>query len=199
MAPPPRKALRVGKLSLVRQATPRYKRSPTYYHTMIKPFLTLLTVAALSVVAVDAKTVKLPSDDDAVASITFPEDWDVEEMEGGYGGDSADDHVYLAAVVVKDETNMNSQIDETFEMLKEHNVELDTASKKENKFKINGMEATELLFQGKDEDGPCGVSISFIPMKNNLIILTYWVTTAEEAKHQATVGKIVNSLKPAKK
>lgn len=165
---------------------------------MIKSLFTLLTVAALSVVAVDAKTVKLPSDEDAVASITFPADWEVEEMEGGYGGDSADDHVYLAAVVVKDETNMNSQIDETFEMLKEHNVELDTDSKKENKFKINGMEATELLFQGKDEDGPCGVSISFIPMKNNLIILTYWVTTAEEAKHQATVGKIVNSLKPAK-
>ena len=55
-----------------------------------------------------------------------------------------------------------------------------------------------MLFQGKDEDGPCGVSIVFIPVKNNLIILTYWVTTAEEAKHQATVGKIVNSLTPAK-
>jgi hypothetical protein len=165
---------------------------------MIKHFLTLLTVAALTVITVDAKTVKLPSDDAAVASITFPDDWDVEEMEGGYGGDSADDHVYLAAVVVKNETDMNSQIDEAFEMLKEHNVELDTDSKKENKFKINGMEATELLFQGKDEDGPCGVSISFVTMKNNLIILTYWVTTAEEAKHQATVGKIVASLKPAK-
>lgn len=166
---------------------------------MTKSLFTLFTIAALSLVSVEAKTVKLPTDDGAVASITFPADWDVEEMEGGYGGDSPDDHVYLAAVVVKDETNMNSQIDDTFEMLKEHNVELDTESKKENKFKINGMEATELLFQGKDEDGPCGVSISFIPMKNHLVILTYWVTTAEEAKHQATVGKIVNSLKALKK
>ena len=165
---------------------------------MIKPLVTLFAVAALSVVSLHAKTVKLPSDEDAVATITFPGEWDVEEMEGGYGADSADDHVYLAAVVVKDETDMNSQIDDTFEMLKEHGVELDTASKKENKFKINNLEATELLFQGKDEDGPCGVSISFIPLKNNLVILTYWVTTAEEAKHQATVGKIVNSLKPLK-
>ena len=165
---------------------------------MIKPFLSLLFLAALSVATADAQTYKLPTDEDPVASITFPQGWDVEEMEGGYGGNSPDEHVYLAAVVAKDETDMNSQIDETFEMLKEYKVELDTDSKKENKFKINGMEATELLFQGKDEDGPCGISISFVPIKNNLVILTYWVTTAEEAKHQATVGKIVNSLKPAK-
>jgi len=100
--------------------------------------------------------------------------------------------------MVKNETDMNGSLDEVFEMLKEHNVELDTDSKKENKFKVNGMDAEELLYQGKDEDGPTGVSITFIPMKGNLVILTYWVTTAEEAKHQATVGKIVNSLKPAK-
>ncbi len=165
---------------------------------MTKSILTIIAVAAVALLSAEAKTIKIPSADQAVASITFPDDWDVEEMEGGVGADSADDHVYLAAVVVKDETNMNSQIDEVFEMLKEHNVELDNDSKKENKFKINGMEATELLFQGKDEDGPCGVSISFVPVKNNLVILTYWVTTAEEAKHQATVGKIVNSLKAAK-
>lgn len=29
-------------------------------------------------------------------------------MEGGYGNDSADDHVYLSAVVVKNETDMNA-------------------------------------------------------------------------------------------
>ena len=165
---------------------------------MLKHLLTFAAVAALGVISADAKTVKIPSDEDAVASITFPGDWEVEEMEGGHGGNSADEHVYLAAVAVKDETDMNAQIDDVFEMLKEHNVTLDTDSKKENKFKVNEMEASELLFQGKDEDGPCGVSITFVPMKNNLIILTYWVTTAEEAKHQATVGKIINSLKPAK-
>ena len=165
---------------------------------MTKHLLTLVVLTALSVISADAKTVNIPSDEDAVASITFPKDWEVEEMEGGHGGNSADEHVYLAAVAVKDETDMNSQIDDVFELLKEHNVTLDTESKKENKFKVNGMDAEELLYQGKDEDGPCGVSITFIPMKNNLIILTYWVTTAEEAKHEATVGKIVNSLKPAK-
>ena len=165
---------------------------------MIKPILTTIAIVAFALVSAEAKTVKIPDADSPVASITFPDDWEVEEMDGGYGADSPDNHVYLAAVAVENETDMNTQIDDVFKMLKEHKVQLDESSKKEEKFKVNGLDAHELLFQGKDEDGACGVSVVFIPVKNNLVILTYWVTTAEEAKHQVTVGKIVNSLTPAK-
>ena len=165
---------------------------------MIKPIITALAVTALALISAEAKTFQLPDADGPVASITFPDDWDIEQLDGGQGGNSPDEHVYLAAVAVENETDMNAQIDDVFKMLKEHKVTLDDKTKKEEKFKVNGLDASEMLFQGKDEDGPCGVSIVFIPVKNNLIILTYWVTTAEEAKHQATVGKIVNSLTPAK-
>ena len=165
---------------------------------MIKTILTACLLVALAVVSAEAKTVKIPSDEDAIASITFPEDWELEAIDGGYGADSPDEQVYLSIVAVKNETDMNAEIDDVFKMLKEHNVELDESTKKENKFKINDLPAEELLYQGKDEDGPTGVSITFVPIKNNLVILTYWVTTAEEAKHQASVGKIINSLKPNK-
>lgn len=165
---------------------------------MIKPILALLVVTVLAATSVEAKTVKIPDDETPVASITFPDDWKVEDWEGGYGADSPDNHVYLAAVAVENETDMNAEIDDIFKMLKEHDVTLDESTKKEQTFKVNGLDATELHFQGKDEDGPTGVSIVFIPVKNNLVILTYWVTLAEEEKHQATVGKIINSLKPTK-
>ena len=162
---------------------------------MIKPLAIALAFTMWFAVSLDAKTVRLPDADEPVASITFPDDWKVEDISGGVAADSPDEHVYISAVVVKDETDINAEIDDVFKMLKEHNVELDESSKKENKFKIGSLAAEELLFQGKDEDGPCGVSITFVPVKNNLVILTYWVTTAEEEKHQATVGKIVRSLK----
>jgi hypothetical protein len=162
---------------------------------MIKHFVTALAFSAIVVLSADAKTVRIPDADESVASITFPDDWKVEEISGGAAADSPDEHVYISAVVVKDETDMNAEIDDVFKMLKENDVEFDESSKKENKFKINNFEATELLFQGKDEDGPCGISITFVPIKNNLVILTYWVTTEEEKKYQATVGKIVSSLK----
>ena len=162
---------------------------------MIKHFVTALAFSAIVVLSADAKTVRIPDADESVASITFPDDWKVTDISGGAAADSPDEHVYISAVVVKDATDVDAEIDDVFKMLKEHDVELDESTKKENKFKINNLEAEELLFQGKDKDGPCGVSITFVPVKNNLVILTYWVTTAEEEKHQPTVGKIVRSLK----
>jgi hypothetical protein len=162
---------------------------------MIKPFAVALAFTLLLTVSLDAKTVRLPDADDPIASITFPDDWKVTDISGGVAADSPDEHVYISAVVVKDETDVEAEIDDVFKMLKEHNVEFDESTKKENKFKINSLEAEEILYQGKDEDGPCGISITFVPIKNNLVILTYWVTAAEEAKHQEAVGKIIRSLK----
>ena len=112
-------------------------------------------------------------------------------------GESPDKAVYLAAVAVGSEKGMEAELDDTFALLKEHEVELDKSTKKENKFKLNGVEVEELIFHGKDEDGPCSVSISFVPMKDKVVVLTYWVTTSKETKHQEEVGKIVQSLKPA--
>ena len=73
------------------------------------------------------------------------------------------------------------------------------SSKHESKFKLNGEEVNELIFHGKDEDGPTSVSISFVPIKDKIVVLTYWVTTSKEKKHQEEVGKILTSLKPAEK
>ena len=162
---------------------------------MIKPLFAAFVATLFVAVSLDAKTVRLPDADEPIASITFPEDWKLEDISGGVAADSPDEHVYISAVVVKNETDVNAEIDDVFKMLKEHNVEFDEASKKENKFKINNLEAEEILYQGKDEDGPCGISITFVPIKNNLVILTYWVTAAEEKKHQEAVGKIIRSLK----
>lgn len=164
---------------------------------MKKSLFALLSIATFISVSADAKTMKVPTEK-PVATIEIPDSWKPEEIENGVAGLSSDSAVYLAAVAVDSEKGMNAEIEDTFSMLKEHNVVLDQSSKKENKFKVNGMDAEELLFQGKDEDGPAAVSITFVTIGDKIIVLTYWVSTNEEAKHQAEVGKIVNSLKPAK-
>lgn len=82
-------------------------------------------------------------------------------------------------------------------ILAEHKVKLDKDSKKESKFKLNGEEVNEMIYKGKDEDGPCSVSISLVPIKDKIVVLTYWVTTAKEEEHQGEVAKILQSLKPA--
>ena len=161
----------------------------------MKTLLTLIAVIFLGLIAADAKTYKLPNDDFAIASIDMPDSWKPKVVENGIWGQSSDDAVYMSVVAVGSEKGMNGEIEDTFEMLKGHNVTLDESTKKENKFKAGSFDATELLFQGKDEDGPTAVSITFVPIKDKLIIFTYWVTTAKEKEHQQEVGRIVNSLK----
>ncbi len=164
---------------------------------MIKKIFVLTAISSLIALPVFAKTFKLPNDEFAIASITFPNDWDPEEIDNGVWGQSPDTAVYMSAVAVGSEKGMNAELDDTFDMLKRHKVQLDQSSKKENKFKLNGEEVNELIFHGKDEDGPCSISISFIPMKNKVIVLTYWVSTDKEKEHQPEVGKILQSIKPA--
>jgi hypothetical protein len=164
----------------------------------ITHLLPFVLMAFVSTAVCDAKPLNVPDNESPVASIEFPKDWEADTIENGVVGTSPDGAVYLAVVAVGNEKGMNAEIDSTFAMLQEQKVELDESSKKENKFKINGLEAQELLFEGKDADGPAAVSITFVTIKDKLIVFTYWVSTADEAKHQQTVGKIVNSLKPAK-
>jgi hypothetical protein len=163
---------------------------------MKKYLFATLCIAALAICSADAKTHKLPDADDAVASVDIPDAWEIEEIEGGIGASSPDGAVYFAIVAVGDKKAMDAEIEDTFRMLKEHNVELDDSTKKEGKFKVNGMDAEELTFEGKDEDGPTSISIAFVPMKDKAVVMTYWVTTAKEKANEIAVGKIVNSLKP---
>jgi hypothetical protein len=166
---------------------------------MNKSILSLIVCASFLAVPAFAKTLKLPNDEFAVASINIPDSWEPEEINNGVAGESPDKAVYLAAVAVGNEKGMNAELDDTFEFLKAHNVELDKSSKTEDKFKVGDIEAEELTFQGKDEDGPAAVSIAFVPIKDKVVVLTYWVSTEQEKKHQEEVGKIVNSLKAAGK
>ena len=163
----------------------------------MKSLLTLVIIATLGTISAHAKTFKLPNEDFAIASIDMPDSWKPKEAENGVFGESSDGAVYLSVVAVGSEKGMDAEIDDTFEMLKKHNVTLDDSTKKEQKFKIGSLDATELLFQGKDDDGPAAISIVFVPIKDKLVIMTYWVTTAKEKEHLKEVGTIVNSLKPS--
>ncbi|MDQ6808774.1 MAG: histidine kinase [Verrucomicrobiota bacterium] len=163
---------------------------------MIKTLFATLVIVSVGLVSAQAKTVKIPNEDFAIASINIPDSWGPEEINNGYAGTSPDKAVYLAIVGVGSEKGMNAEIDDTFAMLKEHKVDLDQKSKKENKFKVNGLDAEEMIFSGKDEDGPASVSITFVTVKDKMLVLTYWVSTEDEKKHQEEVGKILNSLKP---
>ena len=137
----------------------------------------------------------MPNEEFPIATIDIPESWEPEEINNGVAGTSDDGAVYLSVVAVGSDKGVKAELDDVFAMLKEHDVELDQATKKENKFKLNGLDAEEMVFQGKDEDGAASVSITFVTIKDKLLVITYWVSTEEEKKHQDEVSKIIGTLK----
>lgn len=161
--------------------------------------LLLIAVPALMwLPAANAKEFKLP-DAAPVASITIPETWKPELIEKGVQGQTADNAVYLSVETTASKKEMSRIIDDTFDMLKEHKVDLNHTVKRENKFLINGLAADELLYDGKDEDGLTMVSITFVNIGKSALVLTYWASVDGNKKHEPEVEKILSSIKALRK
>ena len=141
-----------------------------------------------------AKDYKLPADKPTVA-IDIPDSWAPAAIERGYQTQTADQDVYLSIEMTANEKEMQAVIDETDTMLKSHKVVLDKPNRKDNKFKLNGLPAEEILYNGHDEDGPTMVSITFVTVRKSALVLTYWASVNGNKKHQAELGKILNSIR----
>ncbi len=155
-------------------------------------FLLAFTAAVSPCVA---KEFKLPADK-PVAIISIPDSWNPTAIGRGFQTQTADQDVYLSVEATTTEKEMTGIIDETDAMLKTHKVALNKVNVKDNKFKLNGLPAEELLYNGKDEDGPTMVSITFVTVGKAAVVFTYWASVEGNKKHQEELGKILNSLRP---
>lgn len=161
---------------------------------LMKTLVCLVFAFAAAISAGSAKEFKLPADK-PVASIDIPDAWNPTAIQRGYQTQTADQEVYLSIETTSDEKEMSAIIDETDAMLKSHKVVLNKVNRKDNKFKVNGLPAEELLYNGKDEDGPTMVSITFVTIRKAAVVFTYWASVEGNKKHQDELGKILNSLR----
>jgi DUF4097 and DUF4098 domain-containing protein YvlB len=159
--------------------------------------LAAFTLMAGLAAPASAEEFKLP-DKHPVISVTYPNSWKPEEIDRGVQGQTDDTAVYLSVEASKSEKGMNEIIDSSFDMFKEHKVEIDKSSKKVNKMEIAGVPAEELLFTGKDEDGPTTISITTFQVGDTVIVISYWASTEAEAKYHPAIAKIIGSIQPLK-
>ena len=156
--------------------------------------LSAITLGLSLVAPAVAEDFKMPEKKPVVA-VTFPDAWKPEETDAGVQGQSPDAAVYMAVESSRSEKGVSEIIDSTFDMFKEHKVDVDKSTKKTNKLTIAGEEAEEMLFTGKDEDGPATISITLFTVKDTVIVITYWASSDKVEKHNPTIGKIVKSIK----
>jgi hypothetical protein len=160
-------------------------------------FLSLVTVVTLTVSG-RAGEFKLP-DDDPVASFTIPSSWKPSEFEDGVEATSDDGSVYITveAANVSSSEDATKAMSESVKYLVKKGVTLDSDSAKQTKSKINGMDVINVIWKGKDADGPCEVSLTiFVVTPKKGLLLTYWGPAEGAKKYDADLTAIVQSIKP---
>ena len=155
----------------------------------------LVTVGLLSSASLSAKEFKLPNDEFAVASIDIPASWKPEAVDRGVEAQSPDSAFYMSVVAAGSAKGVAEEVESTEAMLKEHKVKVDEKSQKTGKGNVNGFETDSITMSGKDEDGPCTITILIVQMKGKVVIITYWFTDADYEKHAKEVDAIQKTLK----
>ena len=162
---------------------------------LMKLFLCLVSTLGACALPCQAKPFKLPVDKPA-AAIEIPDAWNPTAIQRGYQTETNDKSVYLSVEWTDNPKDMTAIIDETDAMLKTHKVDLNKINRVDNKFKVNGLPAEELLYKGTDENGPALVSITFVTVGKAAVVFTYWASVDGNTKHKEELGKILNSLHP---
>ena len=158
-----------------------------------KIILVLAALASLTA-GVQAKEVVVVKSD-KIAKITFPADWKVEEDEDIINAYSADEQISLA-VEVADAESLDAVLEGTIDYLKENKVTIDEKSLKESEGKINGLEAVFHSYDGKDEAGPCVVSLCFVMVsEEKLVSILHWSPAKVDEAEQKKVLAILGSVK----
>ncbi len=172
-----------------------------FYETrsVSKFFAATIIVAIMATTATSGvgATFKLPEDRPAV-SLALPDAWQPELIDKGVQGQTPDGDVYFSAEITKTVSDMNAIMDGTDAMLKEHKVKLDNASRKESKFDLNGLPADQMIYQARDGKGPAIVSITFVSLKDMVLVVTRWTSPGGEKAHQKELTAVVQSIKALK-
>ncbi len=160
----------------------------------------LLIVAALSTLAATAfgNTYELP-DEKPVASVTVPSTWKQDKYEDGVECVSPDNEVFLSVEGIQSE-DLESAVVDAVKLLKKRGVTINKESEKHRVHTLGDLELTEVIWDGKDEDGACAVSLSFIPVtKKKGLMVVFWSAPEVAKKNDAELGRIIRSIKPLEK
>ncbi|HTO31074.1 MAG TPA: histidine kinase [Pararhizobium sp.] len=161
----------------------------------MKKLITAALFAAFLPTASYAADLSFPNDE-PVASISIPDSWSPTVTDDGIEANAGDDAIYLA-IDVTDEEGTQEVIDGCVEYLKTSGVTVDLATQKESSGELNGMKATSLDWDGKDNDGDVSISLTFVsPKPGKILVITYWGTKGMQEQHGPELQQMIASLKP---
>jgi PAB1-binding protein PBP1 len=163
---------------------------------MVRTLLALCFIAGLPVLA-NAKAFKI-GDGDPVSWVSVPDTWEPAEIDNGVEGTSPDKETYVAAEIV-DAKEIDEAVKEEDKFFTKQKIKIKPDTKKEKETTVNGLKAFDYSWDATDEDGPTHVSVTFVVVaEDKLLLLTYWGSAAGEKSNGKDLVEIAQSIKPIK-
>jgi hypothetical protein len=164
---------------------------------MKRVFALTLLAALVSSTAI-AKTFPIP-DENPIATVSMPDKWESSAYDGGIESTSPDGAIYVALEMVK-ANDVKSATEEGIEFFAKQGVDIDADSMKTRETKINGLDAFDLEFTGKDKNGPANVSLTLVGAnaEGKFLMLYYWGSEAGEKANADALGAIAASVQATK-
>jgi len=159
-----------------------------------------LAILALGLAAstASAGTFPIPADD-PIATVSIPNSWGPKAYDGGVEATSDDGAIYVAIEEVAAE-DVKSATEEGLKFFIKSGVEINFDAGKTKETKINGLNAFDMSFTGKDKDGPANVSLTLVMTnaKGKMLMLYYWGSPEGEKANAADPAKISDSIQATK-
>jgi hypothetical protein len=141
----------------------------------------------------EAKSFKLVGNK-PVATVTIPDSWKPDEYDWGVEAQSPDDEVYVA-VEMSSMKGLEKATEEAIRFYQKQGVTL-IGEPVKSEHKLNGMDALDWSWKGRDKDGEAEISLSVIIVsETRVLLLYYWGSPAGGTKHRQTLSTILQSIK----
>jgi hypothetical protein len=145
-----------------------------------------------------AGTFPIPGDN-PVATVTIPDKWESSAYDGGIESTSPDGAIYVALEMVAAK-DVKTATEEGVEWFAKQGVEIDPKSLKTKDTKINGLDAFDMQFTGKDKDGAADISLTLVATnaEGKFLMLYFWGSDEGEKANMDDLQKISASIQATK-
>lgn len=122
--------------------------------------------------------------DPPIAVVTLPDAWKPRVYDEGVEANAPDGGAYVAVEAVKI-ADVATATKEGIKYFQKNGVTLDQSTMKKKDTKINGYEAVDVTWSGKDKDGPTNVSLTFVVLSDTQSVLLYLWASDDDMKEAA--------------
>lgn len=143
-----------------------------------------------------AASINLP-DDKPLASVTIPDSWHSNKFANGVEGGSADGGIYLAFEVAADQ-DLDQAVQAAIDIFIKDGIEVDLKTQNKQKVTVNGMDAYNLSWAGKNTKSGESVKtdLTILPLDpEHFLIVSNWGTAEAEKANAAELQTIAKSIK----